>query len=698
MADTIINNSVIGTVPVFDPERGWRQWSVSEIYTGPMGAGRYVPNIDDAVLNWSQGWLRVSDVDPTTGLSTLVAWTFPGSAGVPEQDVLLGVGPGRQSETFRLYMDASVIPHRICADSRLHVYGESNAHYKVFKGTDITQSGMVISAYYNQSGDFVSENVPLELVERVDANNLSVKAPSPGYSNYQLNDGEPVTLVVYGQNGVSSINVLLVKNTAFIRASESPQRYITHIALESPFISPTDLNTLQVPTNVPLDSVLTMGRVYYSDGGNRRVPIDGTKLSVFGMNNYISTILGQRAPLVLSYKLGPEEYSTDSVNGQSKHISRNYFAESIAAVGAYSLKLFVAPKWISEIVGWQLDYYLCNLDRGDLFYATPYVEPSVNSAPFDPSLIGQTQWITVAVDVNLIDPRLAAYRHVQNFAITIFNHGLAETTAWTVQYSSGQQPPYGENLRAVASLVNIGNWLVDITNGYVAVEPWLEAVFYRTQPLFDPKTETRAPQPTHFILNLNGIRNEYPLAAWNSALASPTGGLEGRSALIEWRRKVGGTTLQLGVSPLRIVHDLDGTQTPQEVNLYPAWTTAIGETSTNIFAAGTSDLRFSSAGNAEALWNGTTFTWGDGADFAAHGYEIRVSIVDRFMSANQLNYLYVTTTPSVFIPLTDNFTIGIREQGMVPIGNGFITLEVAIRRVSNPAHLVVSNFTLRKGS
>lgn len=698
MSNTIINNSVIGTVPVFDPERGWRQWNITEIYTGHTGTGRYVPNIDDAVLNWNQGWLRVSDVDVTTGLSTLVPWRFPGVTGVTEDDVLLGVGPGRFSETFRLFLDTSVIPHRICADSRLHTYGESNTHYKVFRGTDISEGGFVISAYYNQSGDFVSENIPLELVERDDVNNVSVKAPSPGYTNYQLDDGEPVTLVVYGNSGVSSINVLLIKNTSFIRATEASQLYITHIAIESPFISPTDLNTIQVPTNVPLDSVLTTGRVFYNNGSSRRVPIDGTKLSVFGMTNYISTILGQRAPLVLSYKLGPNEYSTDSVNGESKHLSRPYFAESIAAIGAYSLKLFVAPKWINETVGWQLDYYLSNLDRGDLYYATPFVEPSVNTAPFDATLVGQTQWITVAIDVNKVDPRLAAYRHVQTYAITILNNGLANTTAWTIQYSTGQQPPYGENLKAVASLVGIGNWRVDVSNGYVAVDSWLEAMFYRTQPLFDPKTETKAPQPTHFILNLNGIRNEYPLAAWNTALESPTGGLEGRSAIIEWRRKVGGTTLQLGASPLRIIHDLENEQGPQQVNLYPAWATVLADTSTTSFLPGVADLRFSSAGNAIALWNSRTFTWGDGADFLANNYEIRVSITDRFMSGNQLNYLYTTVTTGVFIPLTDNFEIGIREQGMVPLGSGFITLNIAIRRVNNPAHIVLGDFTLRKGS
>ena len=49
----------------------------SEIYTGPTGTGRYVPNIEDAVWDWTAGVFRVVDVNITTGLSTLVLHTFP---------------------------------------------------------------------------------------------------------------------------------------------------------------------------------------------------------------------------------------------------------------------------------------------------------------------------------------------------------------------------------------------------------------------------------------------------------------------------------------------------------------------------------------------------------------------------------------------------------------------------------------------
>lgn len=552
-------NVMHGTQPVFGRNRGWRQWHISEIYTGPTGNGRYVPNINDAVLDWDQGWLKVIDVDTTTGLSTLVKHSFPLDNGFPMEDVLLGVGPGAVSESFRLYVNKSVTPHTLAVDSLLHVYGSQNSHVKIFKGTDIGPSGKVISANYNQNGEYISENIPLELAVRSEELNICVKAPAIGYTNENLQDGELATLVVYNnEGGVSSRNVLLVKNTAFVRASEASQRYITHITLESPFISPADQELLLVPINVPIESLTTMGRVHYSDGGSRRQPIDGTKMSIYGTNEYVSTILGQRAPLVLSYKLGPNEVSTSTENGNIRHISRTYYAESSEVVGSYTVKLFIVPQWVDEFSGWRLDYFLYDLDRGDFFFATPYVEPGVNSPPFDPLLYGVTQWLTVAVDIEKVDPRLKPFRHVQSFGIALMADGLSDNTSWLLQYSPGQQPEYGQNLSAEVVFNAIGDWVVDISNGIGSFEEWIEQVYYRTQPLFNPRNETKAPLPTHFVMNLNGIRTEHPLAEWNDPIPSTTGGVEGRSLILEWVRKVGGQSLQLGSSPLKIIHDLSG--------------------------------------------------------------------------------------------------------------------------------------------
>lgn len=545
----------ITSVPIFDPDRGYREWLISEIFTGPDGPGVYVPNINDKVFDWETGYYRVIAQLPD-GTTTRVPWTIPGANVDLSDDILLGVGPGRQSETWRAMIDTSVTPHTLRIDSRNHVYGNDNTHYKLFRGVDVTSANaQVISAYYDNAGTFVSENIPLGLAAVNDVTNTAIRYPLPGWVTVPLIDGEPVTLVVYyGSGKVASVNVLLAQRTTTIRSSEAAQRYITRITVDSPFVSQTEENTLEFPMNLSIDALVAFGRVTYSNGDIKRVPIDNVKMTLSGLTNYISTIQGQRAPLLLRYNLAVNE-SAEYVQGtgSNRYIAQNWYARTTAVQGAYSVKLFVSPRWIDEATGWALDYFLYNLDRDEIFYATPYVEQGVNSAAFLPKWYGAEQNLTVAVDLNRVDSRLAAYRHVQTFAITLLGNGIEDRTPWLLKYSPNGAE-YGQGLSARLQLVSIGDWRLQIDSGYTELTEWLEAVYYRSEPLFNIQTETRAPQPTHFVVNLNGFRNEWPITDWNTVLTSTTGGAIGGSCIIEWVRKVGGDTLQLGCSPFVIVH------------------------------------------------------------------------------------------------------------------------------------------------
>src|SRR5574343_1924877 len=101
------------TVPVYDPDRGFRSWVITDIYTGPTGQGRFVPNVNDLVIDWGRGLLRVASVDITTGLSTLVDAAFPKSNEFDNSDVLFGTGPGYTSELWRVYINRNVVPHTL---------------------------------------------------------------------------------------------------------------------------------------------------------------------------------------------------------------------------------------------------------------------------------------------------------------------------------------------------------------------------------------------------------------------------------------------------------------------------------------------------------------------------------------------------------------------------------------------------------
>src|SRR5690606_38246651 len=124
------------------------------------------------------------------------------------------------------------------------------------------------------------------------------KTPKVGHTVEELDDGELVTAVVYDDVGNAvSITRLLVKKTAFVRTVDESKRFVTGIHIESPFLSKSDPRVLEYPINMPIQALSLVGVVTYSDGGVKRMPIDGTKFSLYGLNNYIATILGQRIPL-----------------------------------------------------------------------------------------------------------------------------------------------------------------------------------------------------------------------------------------------------------------------------------------------------------------------------------------------------------------------------------------------------------------
>lgn len=564
--------SLNGTQPRYLPERGFRTWLANQIFTGPDGEGEEVPNIDDLVINWNEGLMRCIAVDSTTGLSTLVPHVFPDLNLMSDNDIVLGVGPGRLSETFRMMIDTSVVPHLLIPDSRLFVRGEANTHVKYFQGVDISDGGTVISQNYNQSGDFISENIPLVNASIDVDNNLSTKVPSVGNTGTKLNDGDPVTMVTYNNLGMAtSVSILLAKNTGYIRRSDAAQKMVTHISLTSPFLSDTDDHLIQIPLNLPKDNLFMVGKVHYSDGSSRSVPIDGTQMSLFGINNFISTTAGQKVKLVLSYNLQSNEISDDIVIGSDRGVSASYQLETIVVDGSYSVKLFVVPRWLDGTSTWKLEYYLYSLERNDFYIVTDYIEYASNQLPFDPTNYGTVQWLTVALDLSKVDVRLKAYRYVQTFSISLIANGLVDSTSWMIQYSQSQHTPYGVDMKALVTLRSNGSWDADITNGHTSLTSWLEATYFNIFPLYHPTRESKPPLPTHFVMNLNGLRTEYAIEEWNTALESITGGSVGDVLLLEWVRKVGNTPLQLAMSPLKVIHGLPeapAVEEPPEANVF----------------------------------------------------------------------------------------------------------------------------------
>ncbi len=541
--------------PIQDRARGYRSWLRAEIYTGPYGTGKWVPNVNDSVIDWDQGFFRVYEVDDTTKLSKMRKVQFPGDAGVQPEDILLGAGPGYQSESFRMYLDTSVVPHKLAPDRRTRLYGKDARYYKVFTGSDINDpNAKVISANYDAGGTFLGENVPLELAVMSNVENVAVMYPAQGYTMQKLNDGEVVTLALYDDEGsVLSLQRMLILNTAFMRASEAGKKYITGISLDSAFIDSADQKVIRFPINMPVQNMGLYGVIHYSDGTVERLPIDGTRFSLYGLDNYVSTIENQRVPLSLVYRLSPTDYSVNHDVSLNRTITEDYWAITTKIDGALSVKLFMYPVWISAAAGYRMTYWLCNLDRNKVYrLLDEHVQLGPNSAPFDPTAYGVLQKLDVVVDLNKVDGIFPKMRHTQSFEIALLTRGDSQQTNWSIGFDPAQDPPYGIGLAAKMTFVNVNNSKLRLDNDRQSLGEWLKDVFYNTKPLYNADLETQAPEPTHFVLVFNSREIEYPISQWNSELTVPNDLVQGAVLYIKFIKREPSNVYVLGVSGLSV--------------------------------------------------------------------------------------------------------------------------------------------------
>jgi hypothetical protein len=424
------------------------------------------------------------------------------------------------------------------------------SYAKIFKGADVSNQGHVISKVYDSSGNFISENVPLEMVAIDSHNNYSIKTVAVCHCLEDLVDGEIATVVIYNDQGhVVSKRQLLVENTAFIRSVNVSQKYVSHISIESAFLSPTEENTIRFPLNIPLNALNVMGIVHYSDGSTLRLPVDGAKFRLFGIEQYVSSIIGQQVELVLSYALAPNEVSYAGVSGDGHYVTEPYHLVTVNPNNSYSVKLFGYPIWISEAEGYIMKWWLFNLDRNVYFDVTPYVNFSSNTGAFNPKGYGYLQRKSVNINLRDISGAFQSFIHVQLVDIVLQaqpDNSISQTT-WTVSHESmDTRPSFGLELYAKRISANT----INISSGIDTEANWLERMYLQTYPLLDRTAELTVPGPTHFIVSYNGQDAEYGIGQWNQSILLASDPVMFNTVTVRFIRRTASGDMQLSIAAL----------------------------------------------------------------------------------------------------------------------------------------------------
>lgn len=550
-------------VPIRNSEGRTAFYALKDLWDGTVGAKRFIPNIGDLVADTenatASAWWKVVALDVDL-IPTLEPWGKTATQTLSQQDVLTGPGRLTHNNTYRVYLDKSVTPYVLAVENRLSFKGTVSRFAKVFRQTGGPEDLKVISAYYDNSGNLLSQDIPLELVGTDAATKKSEYAVPVCYTMEDMPDGEIVTVVAYTAEGhPSSINQLSVVNSSFIRHRNAATRWITHIELLSPFMSETDPDLILLPVNVPLQGLYLTGKVHYSDGSFREYPIDGVRFSLLGMESYLATMVNQKIPVVLRYTPTADEILYDGTKGDQIYMTQKYDIRTMEAKGAYNVRLYCYPEWIGPLNGYHLRWFLHTAERNARYDVTQFVQHSVNTAPFEPKLYGVNQLLNVSVNLKDVNPIYENFRHAQTVQIVLWRDGTEFQTNWSIAFEQGQEPLYGTDTFGRLEFINYNYYKLNLASGCETVNEWIDKLYRPMMPIWNDRKETEAPLPTHFRVRIGSSEViEKALDQWNQTFEILNGLEVSGSAYIEWIRKTPETDLELGTSGL-ILYDNGGT-------------------------------------------------------------------------------------------------------------------------------------------
>lgn len=510
------NNNSIGIVgsdgftPIYSPDARWNMWSIHEIYMGNAGQNKYIPKVNDYVIEPETGiTYRVSDLNNITFIPELVPINISHTNSADE--IISST-----NDNYRIYFDKSITPYTLNVDGFMRVYSSTATVARIYKGSFIDDR-KIISRRYDNNGNFIGHDIPLQMVAFNSHDNYAIKSIPACNTNTELSDGELCTVVVFDAAGKVLTKVsCIVEETTYVAQAYAEQKYITQIFMKSAFINTSQPDEINYPVNLPLASFNPIGVVQYNDGSQIEYPVDGDKFRLYGLDQFVSTIIGHKVPLVLSYRISQNEAALASVKSDNFYVTRPYTLKVSNPNTSYNVKLFVFPVWVNEASGYSYKAYLMNLDRNVIFDVTTLVSLASNSPTFSPTAYGVTQRLIFNINLSNVSGIYNNYLHVQT--VDIILRGPANNPSNINIWEVGTQVPsstpvYGTNLRATRD--TLLNRKVSISYNIQTVGEFITKLYRHTLPLFNPMTETEAPEPTHIEVKYLNESIIVPISQYN---------------------------------------------------------------------------------------------------------------------------------------------------------------------------------------
>lgn len=544
-----------GQKPNYDPNALFRIWDKGVLFMGPtdVALGKWVPKIFDYAIDLTiNKWYQVIDVDQVTLTPTFRALDDEETAGL---ETIL-VGTGDQPKTMIAHFDTNQLPYSLSLDSRHYINGSENTYARVFRGSDVSPAGEVISAVFSGQ-TYLDDKIPLEMT-KYDSHDITVLAEKyvPTFNtNAMLKNGEVISVVIYSAtNIITGIKRFKVNHGANVRPVNASQKYVTGIALRSVFLNSNDPYKLDFPLNAPIGALNVWGVLTYSDKSEKVLPVDGTKFKLDGLEKFVATRPGQRVPLVLSYRLDQGEFASGAISVDGKRITEPYSLVTTTENGLYSPTLFGFPRWDETAGAYVMRWWLMDLNRLTLFDATNYVQYNQSSEQFNGTKFDAMQFLSIRVRLSEVSASLPSWIHTQTLYVKLYNP-LAQVRPQG-KFEVGQENVagefFGEGMSARVNTINQNNFEVNLGNNLSTLNEWLDKMYYKAKPIYSLYRESAPPQPTHFtVINDQGNIQTFPLSQWNRSFKIFTNLQAKGNLIIRWDKQLpNNSTLYLATTEL----------------------------------------------------------------------------------------------------------------------------------------------------
>lgn len=435
--------------------------------------------------------------------------------------------------------------------------GNDAAYAIVYKGSLISELGQVVSATY-EGQNFIDKKISVSPVIFDNIENRTVmgcNSFSTTQNEAAMPNGTKCTLVYYDIAGrpIPPTYPLVVQQCAYMRDHQLSTRYVKNIELVAPwFTNSMRPRTMFVPINLPLTAIEFRARVHFSDGSSEEHPVNSISgdygFTIHGIDQYKPTTPNQVSDaIVLTYAFKESEQALIVQPGSPRHMSESYEIVATPAQGAYSPRIYSYPYW-DATVGWRNKHFTTDLDRKYCRDVTDITTLNESSPVFNGKLFGEEQPMIFNLNMRDVSAIYEPWAFVQHTTITLYNPPTNVGRKWDVRHSYSR-PPFQP--LSVEYVPQTGGSILAKFAGLADVTAFVAEGYLKFEPMFDPRTEIKAPDPTHFdLVRVDGTaRTGIPIASFNSLPINDLSLADGETLYIRWvRRDSTGAELQLGVS------------------------------------------------------------------------------------------------------------------------------------------------------